>query len=156
MKGDMGNVQQTLTAVEKDLIKALDGVASAQNQFAVVRTNTSTLKTNIIGLGNYINNINSDLGSMLTSFDNYVKKMSSDMGFMKANLTEVNEDMGLIRGQSEEIRKKYDSLDYTTETLRTDMTEVLYSVPPAHPVYLSSPSHFCLQMCPISRVFYGI
>ncbi len=120
----MALFEQGLTAVEQDMTTALDGLSSAEAQFGVIRTNMTTLKTNIIGLGNYINNINSDLGSMLTSFDNYVKKMSSDMGFMKANLTEVNEDMSLIRGQSDEIRKKYDSISYATETLRTDMTEV--------------------------------
>jgi hypothetical protein len=43
-------------------------------------SNMATMKNNVVGLGNYINNINSDLGAMLTSFDTYVKTMSSDIG----------------------------------------------------------------------------
>ena len=83
-----------------------------------------TMKNNVVGLGNYINSINSDLGSMLTSFDGYAKKVNNDIAYMKSNVSELNNDVDDMNLKTEDMKIKMDTMDYSTTTLKADVTEL--------------------------------
>ena len=77
-----------------------------------------TMKSNVVGLGNYINSINSDLGSMLTSFDGYANKINNDIAYVKSNVSELNDDINDMNLKTEDLRIKMDTMDYSTTTLK--------------------------------------
>ena len=76
------------------------------------------MKSNVVGLGNYINSINSDLGSMLTSFDGYANKINNDIAYVKSNVSELNDDINDMNLKTEDLRIKMDTMDYSTTTLK--------------------------------------
>ena len=43
----------------------------------------TNIKTNLVGLGDYINNVNSDLSQLLFSFDTYSKQVKIDTIYWK-------------------------------------------------------------------------
>ena len=83
-----------------------------------------TMKSNVVGLGNYINSINSDLGSMLTNFDGYANKINNDIAYMKSNVSELSDDINDANLKNEDLKIKYDNMDYSTTTLKADVTEL--------------------------------
>ena len=117
------------SVVEMDVMKSnisevMTSVGMQEGMIGAIEVNMGTMKANVLVLGEYINSINSDLGSMLTSFDLYAKKMNSDMTFMKANMTEVNEAISEMEMQNEDMDKRYDSLDYSMNTVKSDLTDL--------------------------------
>ncbi len=48
-----------------------------------MRTNGTTLKANIVGLGNYINNINGDVGKLASTFEKYIAEVKEDIEDLK-------------------------------------------------------------------------
>ena len=87
-----------------------------------MKTNMSNFKSNLVGLGNYINNINGDLSQLLVSFDGYAKKMTVELTGIKSNLSEVSKDMMGSKGVGEEVRKKLESLEFVSTSVRNDVT----------------------------------
>ena len=87
-------------------------------QVASLESSMETMKSNVVGLGNYINSINSDLGSMLTSFDGYANKINNDIAYVKSNVSELNDDINDMNLKTEDLRIKMDTMDYSTTTLK--------------------------------------
>ena len=87
-------------------------------QVASLESSMETMKSNVVGLGNYINSINSDLGSMLTSFDGYANKINNDIAYVKSNVSELNDDINDMKLNTEDLRIKMDTMDYSTTTLK--------------------------------------
>ena len=110
--------------MKSNISEVMTSVGMQEGMIGAIEINMGTMKANVLGLGEYINSINSDLGSMLTSFDLYAKKMNSDMTFMKANMTEVNEAISEMEMQNEDMDKRYDSLDYSMNTVKSDLTDL--------------------------------
>lgn len=124
MKEHMEDLDTGLDEVKSNFSNVMTELNSNTMHMQEIDGNMGTLKSNVLGLGNYINNINSDLGSMLTSFDAYAKKVSLDMGLIKSNVTELIEDILIVNTKSEELKKKFDSVEYSTGTLKTDVTDL--------------------------------
>ena len=113
-----------IEVMKSNISEVMTSLDMQESMFEAVDVNMGTMKANVLGLGEYINSINSDLGSMLTSFDLYAKKMNSDMTFMKANMTEVNEVISEMEIKDQEMDKRYDSLDYSMNTVKSDLTDL--------------------------------
>lgn len=80
VQDQMEDMTEDIEGLKTNVTMTLTSIGNAGNMYQAMDSNMATMKNNVVGLGNYINNINSDLGAMLTSFDTYVKTMSSDMG----------------------------------------------------------------------------
>ena len=64
------------------------------------------------------------VGSMLTSFEAYAKRVNSDMAYMKSNLTALAEDNEDQDGKHDDLKRKYETMEYTTKTMKSDVTEL--------------------------------
>jgi septal ring factor EnvC (AmiA/AmiB activator) len=82
----------------------------------------STIKTNLVGLGNYINNINGDLSQLLVSFDGYAKKMATELSGIKGNLSDVSIDMTSTKTSSVELKKQLETVEFMATSVRNDVT----------------------------------
>jgi hypothetical protein len=67
----------------------LNSFGTSDSQLELMKSNMTNIKTNLVGLGNYINNINGDLSQLLVSFDGYAKKMGLELSGIKANLGSI-------------------------------------------------------------------
>ncbi len=82
----------------------------------------TTIKTNLVGLGNYINNINGDLSQLLVSFDGYAKKMTTELTSIKGNITEVSSDVTQTKSTTVELKKHLESVEFVSTAVRNDVT----------------------------------
>ena len=61
---------------------------------------------------------------MLTSFEAYAKRVNSDMAYMKSNVTALAEDNEDQDGKHDDLKRKYETMEYTTKTMKSDVTEL--------------------------------
>ena len=61
---------------------------------------------------------------MLTSFEAYAKRVNSDMAYMKSNVTALAEDNEDQDGKYDDLKRKYETMEYTTKTMKSDVTEL--------------------------------
>ena len=66
-----------------------NGLILAGSQLHLLRLNGSTLKANIVGIGDYINNISTDVGRLAKTFEKYVQGLSGNATLLAKNLTRV-------------------------------------------------------------------
>jgi predicted nucleic acid-binding Zn-ribbon protein len=115
-----GNVSQTISSISENEFK-LD----------LIQSNMTNIKVNLVGLGDYINNVNGDLSQLLFSFDGYSKEMVSEMSLVFGNISKISDEMSDSRSVSVEIKKHLDSVEFVTTTIRSDvagLTTKIYNV----------------------------
>merc|ERR1711992_9116 len=113
MMEHMEEVDEDMDTVKINLTSAMVLLELNEMQDKSMETSMNTIKSNVVSLGNYINNINSDLGSMLTSFEAYAKRVNSDMAYIKSNMTELSEDNEDQDGKYDDLKRKYETMEYT-------------------------------------------
>ena len=91
-----------------------NGLVLADDQFQMLRLNSSTLKANILGLGNYINTINGDVGKLANTFESYISDMTKTMIVLADNVTAIETDLVV---DTENLNKRLLSV----ETMTVDM-----------------------------------
>ena len=89
-----------------------------------MKANMSNMKTNLVGLGNYINNINGDLSQLLVSFDGYAKKMSTELTGIKGNISLVSKEMMGTKSVGDDVKKKLESVEFMSTSVRNDVTSL--------------------------------
>lgn len=92
-KARMGQMSLMMEMLSANVTENRNGLLLADEQFQISRVNASTLKANILGLGNYINNINTDLGKLANSFEKYIGELTTSMSEMRENITNVESDL---------------------------------------------------------------
>ncbi len=124
LETEVGNVNKFSRQIDTDLTQVKTTLNGESGKIADIGANVDSLKTNMVSLGSYINNINSDLGSMLSSFDGYAKKINGDLSTLRSNFSDFNDDFKTIQSRTEDMRKKMDSMAYSSTTLKADVTEI--------------------------------
>ena len=71
------------------MVARRNGLILAGSQLHLLRLNGSTLKANIVGIGDYINNISTDVGRLAKTFEKYVQGLSGNATLLAKNLTRV-------------------------------------------------------------------
>jgi hypothetical protein len=72
---DADRLAATLIALGTNVSYVSLAAQSTEAKLEVMASNMTTIKVNLVGLGDYINNVNGDLGQMLYSFDGYSKQV---------------------------------------------------------------------------------
>ena len=124
MQTHLDQMDESIDINKSNVTRLVGTMGQTQGKVKDIESGMETMKTNVIGLGSYINSINSDMGNMLSSFDVYAKKMNKDMTEVKSNMTELHDDYGSMMIQTEDMRKTMDSMGFSTTTLRADVTEL--------------------------------
>jgi len=122
MKDHLMSVDANIDSLHVNVSQAIDNIGSNGVQFESVKSNMSTIKTNLVGLGNYINNINGDLSQLLVSFDGYAKKMATELSGIKGNLSDVSIDMTSAKTSSVELKNQLETVEFMATSVRNDVT----------------------------------
>ena len=88
------------------------------------------MKANIVGLGNYINNINGDVGKLASTFEKYIGEITADLDVVKARKLAqawylakfTSHDFYFIFDQKENLTALESTLDETSSSLRTGLS----------------------------------
>lgn len=67
---------ESISSLNLNLSQAMTTLTSNEIELDVMHANMTTIKTNLVGLGEYINNVNGDLGQLLFSFNGFSKQVS--------------------------------------------------------------------------------
>ena len=66
---------ESISSLNLNVSQAMSTLTSNEIELDVIHANMTTIKTNLVGLGEYINNVNGDLSQLLFSFDGFSKQV---------------------------------------------------------------------------------
>ena len=127
-RGRLNSMGQMMDLLSTNITENRNGLIIADEQFQILRLNSSTLKANILGLGNYINNINTDLGKLASTFEKYISNLSEDIDVMAENVTSIE---GSLRDETSEIRTLIQAVELANANLKGEaatLTTKTYSM----------------------------
>ncbi|TRY70641.1 hypothetical protein TCAL_15045 [Tigriopus californicus] len=87
----MGAMGSMLDDISENVTDNRNAIVLAGDEIDTLKLNSSTLKANIIGLGNYINNVNGDVNKLANSFERYISELKTEVVNMTTNLTNLEE-----------------------------------------------------------------
>lgn len=91
------------------------------SKFDEYKVNITNIRTNLVGLGNYINNINGDLSQLLVSFDSYAKKMSTEMNLIKSNISDVFAETTSTKTVTSKLKEHLESVEFVSSSMKDDI-----------------------------------
>ena len=96
---------------------------SAESSTEEVKSLVNTLKTNVIGLGNYINTINREVNSLATRTRESLETVSQQVVELTADVKGIEDDVVDLKlnGGSSGITGDKTSEDFSSSSLRTDV-----------------------------------
>ncbi len=123
--GRLGDrVIATESQLEQHALNFSKEFSNTDERFQMLQVNSSTLKANIVGLGNYINNINGDVGKLASTFEKYIGDITRGMVGVAENVTAMEKALEKQRSgiqsmkiEQEEIRSQSKSLDAQVQSL---------------------------------------
>ena len=122
MREHLATVDNSIGNLNTNLSATVSSLGSSTDHIEALKGNMTTIKTNLVGLGNYINNINGDLSQLLVSFDGYAKKMGTEMSFIKGNMSEMSADMTGTKKFNIDLKKQVETVEFMATSVRNDVT----------------------------------
>ena len=140
-KGDVSNIQTKIMKMDTSINLLNGNVADNRNgllladeQFQMLKLNSSTLKANIIGLGNYINNINGDVGKLANSFETFIGDITKGIVKLSGNVSELTDSlesetnmlknrMSSVESMTTDMKGEIATLTTKTYTMKTNLFE---------------------------------
>ncbi len=65
-----------MSLLHSNLSQAMTTMADTEEKLDVMESNVTTIKTNLVGLGAYINSVNGDVNQLMVSLDSFANKVS--------------------------------------------------------------------------------
>jgi chromosome segregation ATPase len=126
------DVSVKVMSLDGDIIDVRDNVTENRNglilagsQLHLLRLNSNTLKTNMLGLGDYINTINGDLGKLANTFENYVDDLSGNASSLSKNVSRI--ELSLEK-ETSSLRNSIHSAQQVGTTLKGQITTITSKV----------------------------
>jgi len=127
IRGDVDTLAQTLTTTRNTLAEVLTKMSSLETQGTASQSSSdvssivNTLKTNVIGLGNYINSINREVNSLAGRTKDSIENINQQVVELTANVNSIETDISVTKKSNENLKNEFSSGDFVASTLRTDV-----------------------------------
>merc|ERR1711892_347182 len=127
IRSDVDTLAQTLTTTRNALAEVLTKMSSLETQGTASRSSSdvastvNTLKTSVIGLGNYINSINREVNSLAGKTKDSIENLNQQVVELTANVNSIEADLDNTKKSNDNLKNEFSSGDFVASTLRTDV-----------------------------------
>jgi len=127
VRNDVDTLATTLTTTRNTLAEVLTKMSSLEAQGTASRSSSdvsstvNTLKTNVIGLGNYINSINREVNSLAGRTKESIDNINQQVVELTANVNSIEAELANTKKSNDNLKNEFSSGDFVASTLRTDV-----------------------------------
>jgi len=127
IRNDVDTIETTLTTTRNTLAEVLTKMSSLESQGTASRSSSdvtstvNTLKTNVIGLGNYINSINREVNSLAGRTKESIENINQQVVELTANVNSIEAELANTKKSNDDNKNDFSSDDFVASTLRTDV-----------------------------------
>jgi len=127
IRSDVDTLATTLTTTRNALAEVLTKMSSLEAQGTASRSSSDvdstvrTLKTNVIGLGNYINSINREVNSLAGRTKDSIENLNQQVVELTANVNSIEAELDSTKKTNDNLKNEFSSGDFVASTLRTDV-----------------------------------
>jgi len=127
IRSDVDTIATTLTTTRNALAEVLTKMSSLEAQGTASRSSSDvdstvrTLKTNVIGLGNYINSINREVNSLAGRTKDSIENLNQQVVELTANVNSIEAELDSTKKTNDNLKNEFSSGDFVASTLRTDV-----------------------------------
>jgi len=102
-------------------MSSLEAQGTASRSSSDVDSTVRTLKTNVIGLGNYINSINREVNSLAGRTKDSIENLNQQVVELTANVNSIEAELDSTKKTNDNLKNEFSSGDFVASTLRTDV-----------------------------------
>eukprot|EP00090_Calanus_glacialis_P035978 TRINITY_DN6138_c0_g1_i1.p1 TRINITY_DN6138_c0_g1~~TRINITY_DN6138_c0_g1_i1.p1 ORF type:complete len:725 (-),score=193.83 TRINITY_DN6138_c0_g1_i1:220-2394(-) len=127
IRSDVDTLATTLTTTRNAVAEVLTKMSSLEAQGTASRSSSdvastvNTLKTNVIGLGNYINSINREVNSLAGRTKDSIENINQQVVELTANVNSIETELSSTKKSNANLKNEFSSGDFVASTLRTDV-----------------------------------
>jgi len=127
IRGDVDKLTLILSTTRNTLAEALTKInnistkGTASEVSSDVSSTVNTLKTNVIGLGKYINSINREVNTLAGKTKDSIESLNQQVVELTANVNSIEAEISSTKKSNENLKNEFSSGDFVASTLRTDV-----------------------------------
>jgi chromosome segregation ATPase len=117
----VSGVGSTVQLLHKNVTHLQSEFIAASRSSSDVASTVNTLKTNVIGLGNYINSINREVNSLAGKTKDSIENLNQQVVELTANVNSIETELSSTKKSNDNLKNEFSSGDFVASTLRTDV-----------------------------------
>ena len=121
IKALVSGIGSTVQLLHKNTTLLQTEFIAASRSSSDVDSTVRTLKTNVIGLGNYINSINREVNSLAGRTKDSIENLNQQVVELTANVNSIEAELDSTKKTNDNLKNEFSSGDFVASTLRTDV-----------------------------------
>ena len=117
----VSGVGSTVQLIHKNVTNLQTDFIAADLSSSDVSSTVNTLKTNVIGLGNYINSINREVNTLAGKSKESIENIDQQVNDLTTNFKRIEAELKNTKQSYENLKNEFSSSDFISSTLRTDV-----------------------------------